>query len=105
MIKTDFRNMSESLKFRGKNRAKPYHMPNLPLFHKKRMHLLKNRKYESIFYCKNKCTFKLYVFMIKSALENMSERSDFRFKSTLSTPSTHLKHTLALNTPSSYICI
>ena len=46
--------------------------------------LLKNDKCLLIYYCKNKHTYKFCVFMIESALRNMSESNEFRFEVTLS---------------------
>ena len=40
-------------------------------------------KHKSFFYCKNNCTYKFYVFAVKSALGNVSENSDFRFENSL----------------------
>ena len=37
----------------------------------------------SILCSENKCTYKFYIFTIKSALGNTSERSEFRFENSL----------------------
>ena len=44
---------------------------------------MNNKKYKSIFYCKIKCTYKFYVFSIKSVLWNMSDNSKYIFKNSL----------------------
>ena len=83
-MKSDFRNMSESREFWRKNRAKQSQSPYWAnFFFKKPLHLLKNKKHYSIFYSKNKCTYKFHVFTIKSSLRNMSKSSEFRFKNSL----------------------
>ena len=46
---------------------------------------MKNDNHLSIFYSKNKCTYKFYAFTIKSGLGSMSESSEFRFENSLST--------------------
>ena len=40
---------------------------------KKPLHLLKNKKHQSIFYSKNKSTKYLYAFTIQNGLGNMSD--------------------------------
>ena len=52
-------------------------------FSKKSLHLLKNEKHLSIFYFKNKCTYKSYVFMIIDDFGNMLDSCEFRFGNNL----------------------
>ena len=59
-------------------------VPTLPtFFFKKHCFCWKNDKWLSISYCKNKCTYKCYVLMIKNTLRNMSESNEFRFENSL----------------------
>ena len=85
MIKTDFRNMSKNRTFRWKNRAKlsqSVHFATFFFFQKTTV-FIEKQKTLVFLYSKNKCTFKFYVFTIKSALENMPEISEFRFENSL----------------------
>ena len=76
--------MSQNRQFRLKNRVKSSQSAYFTtFFYKKPLHLLKNKKHWLIFYHKNKCTDKFYVFMIKCALRNMSWSSEFRFKNSI----------------------
>ena len=97
--------MSESKEFRQKNRAKPSQSAHFAtLFFKKPMHLLKDKEQSLIFYCKNRCAYKFYVFAIKSALRNISESSKFRFENSFNALSLVLnQYRLNLLQPS--ICI
>ena len=53
------------------------------LFLKKLLYLLKSDILLTIFYSKNKCTYKFYEFANKSAFGNMSLSTEFRFKNSL----------------------
>ena len=65
---------------------------------------MENEKHLSIFYCKNRCTYKFYVLAIKSALRNISESSKFRFENSFNALSLVLnQYRLNLLQPS--ICI
>ena len=48
--------------FDGKTEQNRLEVPTLTFFSKKPLYLLKNEKHSSIFYCKNKSTYKFYVF-------------------------------------------
>ena len=64
--------MSENKRLSRKNGAKPSQSAHFDtFFFKKPLNLLKNE---------NKCSYKLNVFTMKSALGNMSENSEFRFE-------------------------
>ena len=79
-FKTDFRSMSESREFKRKNKVKHSKGAHFATFFSKSVAFIEkiNDKRLSIFNCKNKCTYKFYVFTIKSAFENMSVGSEFK---------------------------
>ena len=68
--------MSENRRFRRKNTEKPYQSAPFAFFFffQKPMYLLKDEKRLSIFYCKNNCTNKFYVFTKKSSPIEMCQK-------------------------------
>ena len=58
-----------------KNRLKVLNLPTFFFFQKTTVFIEKRKTLMDFFYCKNKCTYKFYVFKIKSALGNASESS------------------------------
>ena len=68
-----------------KTRTKQSQSAHLTTFFskKKQLHLLKNKKLLSIFYCKDKCTYKFYVLTIKSPFGSMPKIIEFRFENSL----------------------
>ena len=69
----------------GKTKQNSLEVSTFHLFLRKPLYLLKNDKRLSIFYCKNKCAYKFYVFTIKSSYGNMSVSSELRFEKILKT--------------------
>ena len=78
--------MSESREFRWENDSKSAQnmLFFIFFFFEKPQDLKKNEKRNSIFYYKNKNTFKFHAFTIKNDFGNASESGELRFENSLS---------------------
>ena len=95
MIKTDFRNMSESREFRQKTEQNSLEMPSL-LFKKKKKNIIYWKTKNSNQFSLEKISYNtnFICFTTKSALGSTSESKEFRFENCLKAFSTDRFNTL-----------